>query len=283
MAGGMMGGMPGMGGMMSGMGGYMSAPLMKYKLIRMTDFNVEPGHKYRYRVKVVLDDPNNPAMSTAPPASALNDKVSERLRTPEGKQTYRQSEEWSAPSEVVSMPSAQWFYAGEVDNDAGQMLVSDTRPVRREPTAKALAVKHDPTNGADVPTEQTVYRGSTLNLKGDMEVIHPVKGEFRLLKDYVLRTDAVVADILGGETIPLVNRDRGEKMKAPGEILIIDGDGNLLVQDESEDVMEFKRYVRSEEEQTMTPMDDMGVPGGIEDIPGAEDIPGGNPMGRRRR
>jgi hypothetical protein len=268
---------------MMGMGGsYMAVAVPKYKLVRMTDFSVEPGRKYRYRVNVVVDDPNNPRLSTAPGRAALADAVRERLDTEEGKRQYRTADEWSAPSDVVSMPSAQWFYAGAVDNDAGQVLVSGTRPVRREPSAKAVAVKHDPTKGADIPTEQTVYRGSTLNLKADVDVVHPVRGDLRTLKDYELRTDAVVADILGGETIPLVNKDRSDKMTVPGELLIIDADGNLLVQDESEDIVEFRRYV-PEEDASAPAMSNMGVPDGMAP-PGGEDIPGGGgPMGRGKR
>ena len=57
--------MPGMGGMMPGAGGYPGSysgtvEVAQYKLIRFFDMNVEPGKVYRYRVRVFLEDPNNP-------------------------------------------------------------------------------------------------------------------------------------------------------------------------------------------------------------------------------
>ena len=66
---------PGVGSGMQGMpGGGMDSsslaglPPPKYKLIRFTDVNVEAGHRYRYRVKVLLHDPNHPGPDTLRPA-----------------------------------------------------------------------------------------------------------------------------------------------------------------------------------------------------------------------
>ncbi|HUE74406.1 MAG TPA: hypothetical protein VMP01_26220 [Pirellulaceae bacterium] len=309
-AGGMMPGAGGMGGMMPGMGGMMPGddgmggmgigghqasfgPQVKYKLIRVTDFSVEPGRKYRYRLKLVLDDPNNSQFFAAPRLAALDPEVQTRINADKAKDRYYLTgKDWSAPSDVVSLPAEHWFYAGKVDSDAGQVLVKDTRPVRREPTAKIVAIVHDPDKGADVPLEQVVRPGSTINLKAEVNVIHPIKGIIHNFKDYALRTDAFVADILGGEVIPNIHKERsGDKMTVPGEILMIDSDGNLFVQDEAEDVDDFRRYVPPEETKKpaggfdpMNPMDPMGGMG-----PGEEAGPGESPMvpmgrgGRGRR
>lgn len=301
-AGGMMPGMggmmPGAGGMMPGMGGMMPGddgmmggmgmggqqaslgPQVKYKLIRVTDFSVEPGRKYRYRLKLVLDDPNNSQIFAAPRPAALDPEVQTRISADRGKNRYYLAgKDWSAPSDVVSLPAEHWFYAGKVDSDSGQVLVKDTRPVRREPTAKIVAIVHDREKGADVPLEQEVRPGSTINLKAEVNVIHPIQGMIHNFKDYALRTDAFVADILGGEVIPNIHKDRsGDKMTVPGEILMIDSDGNLFVQDEAEDVEDFRRYVPPEEPKKPAggadPMDPMD---GME--PGAELAPGESPMG----
>ena len=302
---GMMGGMGGMGmgGMGMGMGGMgmgmpgmgmpgMNAPQVKYKLIRFIDLTVEPGHKYRYQVQVLLDDPNNPELSEPPKPAALATEVSTRVNKDPDK-TWLESP-WSAPSDVVSLTSTQWFYAGKVTPDSGKEEVKGTRPVRqREAAATALAVVHDATKGVDVPVvfdvidqkDLRVIRGSTLNFKTDAEVVHPIAGDFRKLKDYVLQTDAVVADILGGDDIQtLDSKVREEKMTVPGELLIIDADGNLLVQDESEDVEEFRRFVRPQEDKPKAGAAE-AAPGGFAPmeegaVPGA--IPGGA-GGRRRK
>lgn len=285
--------MPGMGGMGGGMGGMgglggtnavFNTPLVKYKLIRFTDFSVEPGRKYRYRVCVVLDDPNNSGLHDAPSPAALDAKVQERLKGGDKDKYYRQSP-WSVASDVVTLPPAQWFYVGQVEPEAGQMIVENTRPVRREPSARAVAVVHDASKGADVPTEQVVFRGTTFNLKTEVDVAHPIFGDFRKLKNYVLRTDAVVADILGGEAIPTVHKDRKEKLTVPGEMLIIDAEGNLMVQDESEDVQEFQRYAPSHEEDkpAAAAAGDSGLTSPMGGIPGEDAAPGEVPMGKGRR
>jgi hypothetical protein len=200
---GMMPGMSGMAGMEMGMGGMGAGmmgmgmqgrgPQVKYKLIRFTDLTVQPGHKYRYKVQVLLDDPNNHEVYPSPKPAALDPDVSARIQK-DPEKTWRESD-WSLPSEVVSVTSTQWFYAGKVIPDALQEHVKGTRMVRqREATATALAVVHDPSKGVDVPVlfdvidqkDQRVIRGSTLNYKIDARVVHPVAGDFRKLKDYVL-------------------------------------------------------------------------------------------------
>ena len=70
------GGMPGMPGGAGGMpgmpgGGYASPEsLVKYKLVRFIDQTVEQGRKYRYRVKIFLEDPNYPSESYVAPSLA---------------------------------------------------------------------------------------------------------------------------------------------------------------------------------------------------------------------
>ena len=92
-----------------------------------------------------------------------------------------------------------------------------------------------------------------------------------------------LADIIGGEVIPNIHKERsGDKMTVPGEILLIDSDGNLLVQDEAEDVEDFRRYVRPAEEMKPAASDDPALMDPMSDtaLPGED--PGGD-MGPRRR
>ena len=60
-------GMPGMGMPGDGMygdgmygAGMTYGPTVDYLLIRFFDFNVEMGKKYRYRIQLLLEDPNHP-------------------------------------------------------------------------------------------------------------------------------------------------------------------------------------------------------------------------------
>jgi hypothetical protein len=92
-AGGMYGGMGGgYGGGTAGMmgstdggygGGYgagsMTITPPKYKMIRFTDMNVQPDKKYRYRLRVLVNDPNHPYPTMVALSSAsLHDDVRKR-------------------------------------------------------------------------------------------------------------------------------------------------------------------------------------------------------------
>jgi hypothetical protein len=305
MPGGMMPGGMMPGGMMpGGMGGMPGSAFMgkmaKYKLIRFTDFTVEAGRKYRYRAKVVVNDPNNPSSPhVAPNPASLADDVRKRLATEEAAgtlRTYRASDEWSVPSEVVSLPLPGKYLAGEVTPDNSQEIIPNTArvPGSRETSAKLVAVVHDSKFAVDVPVEKSVTRGTTLNLVEDVEVPHPIYGDLRKLKEYRFYTDALVADIWGGEKLPLIDRTQNA-LSAPGEVLVVDAEGNLHVCSETDDAEEYRRYLpeKKEEKSASGQFDGGMVPGGFDDVggvplPGAEgDAGGGVPVpgggGRRKR
>ncbi len=85
----------------------------EYMLFRYFDFDVEPGQAYRYRVRVVLNNPNY-------------DKLPETLAAPdvgEGKTRYTP---WSGISPVAILPDDSKFYVSDV--------IPGTRS--REPKAK---------------------------------------------------------------------------------------------------------------------------------------------------
>ena len=73
-------------GMGSGFGGGGGINFETYrpvakKLVRFVDFTAETGHKYRYRVRVVLEDPNHPRdPDMEPEPTALDETVRERIK-----------------------------------------------------------------------------------------------------------------------------------------------------------------------------------------------------------
>lgn len=256
---GMSGGPPGMGGMMgmggmSGYGGssYGQAPIIpKYKLIRFADMKAEIGHKYRYRVRISLDDPNNPANRAWRPGQAsLAPAVRDRLKKQATTEPKRRTlvSEWSQPSEVASLPTAEWFYAGKVTSPPPSMIDKFNVPTR-EVVGKMLGVKLDPVKAVDVPVELDVHRGSLVNLTKEVEVTHPVFSEKRKLDKYQFRTDALVVDILGGETIPHLGRVSEDALTAPGEFLIFDATGKLHARNEVSDLDDYRHYVPAEPEK----------------------------------
>ena len=250
--GGTMGGMPPGGGTMGGMGSYGPERLVKYKLIRFNDFTVEKGRQYRYRVKVFVEDPNYPSEAySAPSLAGLDLAVQTRVRDLEAKDaksgkaksTYLASE-YSPASDVVAQPPSEWFYAGKV-------TPGNDKFYSHFGTGTSLTVVQDDKKNVDVPGKYEVYRGSTLNFTlPELDVIHPALGEKRKIEKYSFLTNAVVADMRGGEELPQVDQSQPHHLKAPGEVLIVDAAGNMHVRDEADDVEYFHRFLGPQEEET---------------------------------
>ena len=290
--GGMIPGMPGMmppGGGPAGSadsdGAVSPLAQVKYKLIRFTDFTVEAGKQYRYRVKAILDDPNRPTVFPDPPLASMDTKLRQRLKAMEpdeiksGKKKTFVETDWSDPSRIVSLPSQEHFLASEVDPGKIRALnIGENQNhniFTRESTATILAVKFDPNRVVDVPVEvQGVMRGATLNVTKEVTVVNPVDGAFRKLKDYPFQMNAIVADMHGGRRIPLVTKSHEEELVAPGEVLFIDSTGLAHIQDESEDIEDYRRFFG-----TPTKAQEARPPKGRDDSEKPKGPPGMGPPG----
>jgi len=159
------------------------------------------------------------------------------------------------------------------------------KDVPNEPTATALAVVFAHDKVADVPGELTnVGRGYVLNFSLDGKavenekkprVIHPVTKEIIDLDKYNIVTNAMIADIMGGEQIrPIVTGSASQSLTNIGEMLIMDASGKLHVQNEADDIVQFRRNTIPKEEKTKkAATDTVGGEGGTP-------VPGG---GRPRR
>ncbi len=297
---GMPGGMGSSGMMSSGYGGSgygygdglstLAIAPPKYKLVRFTDTHVEQGKHYRYRLKVLLNDPNHPYYTQAPPPLAsLAPEVQARIKAidaedakknaadpstkndptrPPHRTYWREPEEWSQPSDVVSIPSPNSFFAGDVSQPGGAEIVpGKPRVANAPPQAKVLVSVWDPVKVVDVPAEESAYLGSTLNFVKDAKVIHPVYHDVVDYKEYKFQTSGILADVMGGEPIPKKNKgSTAPALEVPGEILVFDAEGNLRVRNETDDIEEYRRALVPEPDKTLPG----GVPGGDPYSSGAE-------------
>jgi hypothetical protein len=137
------------------------------------------------------------------------------------------------------LPSNEQFYAGSTSRP-GTSKINGVDVVTTEPQAKVLTVQWDDKLGVFAPTEQTVSRASVLNAKADVEVIHPILGDLRKIEGYAVRTDGIVLDMVGGDNLPGADK---EPQKAPGETLVLDAEGNLIVTDEADDSVGYRKYI----------------------------------------
>lgn len=97
-------------------------------LVRFFDYSVTPGASYRYRVQLLLEDPNHPKdPGMQPPERLLHRSVQTRLmtvaeeETTSGRRIYWRRSPWSEPSDVVTVDSAPSARAADMT----------TRPITR--------------------------------------------------------------------------------------------------------------------------------------------------------
>jgi hypothetical protein len=248
------------GGYMSG--GRMPAPAADYKLFRFYDFDVVPEKRYKYRVKLYVRDPNHPqAPMPAPPVAYLEDDVVARIKkldaedakktqeTGQLHQTYWVETEWSDWSPAGEVPPQYEIAAGPAT--PARTTVVQTVEVRdpgEEPEASVLALVFDKAKGADVPGLLPATRGSVLNFTGPANALHPVNMQVLPLGDYDFKTDVLVLDVRGGQQLPTTDKANIDH-KAPGEVLLMDSEGALVVHNELDDIAEFSNNIFKEPEK----------------------------------
>lgn len=174
--GGRGGGMRGRGGMGGGMGGRMGggemagmsyAPEVPYKLYRYVDMTCEKGKRYRYRVRLVLENPN----FEFPPGY---------LEKPESAKDKLVYSPYSEPSPVAEVPmnaealaAGATMKSGEIEATVSLLqLVEWKLDPRRRTTGAAATV------------------GDDLGMVGGMNA-EPTSGWIEVLKDFAMPLGAV--------------------------------------------------------------------------------------------
>jgi hypothetical protein len=269
-----MGGMGGMDGMMGGMdnmgGEVFSNNIPDYKLVRFYDFSAEIGKVYRYRVQLLIEDPNHPNTKSddeyrdhpVPKQVTLKDDVIQRIKQLDSSIFYRATP-WSEPSEPVAVLDSLQFAGGTAD-----VVKTLTDPVSRrsfqdhEPSGVVKTIMWDEGRAVDIMFDRPVHRGSFMNFKADAEYGHPITEIIMAAEQQQFKTDYIIGDIRGGDILPL--NDKEFPYHAPGEFLLIDAQGNLVVRTELADDRLFRRYnYTSDVDEQSAPTD-----GGIGDMPG---------------
>lgn len=244
-----MGGMRGMGGEYGGMGGGgfggggmgPSAfgdsydPEIPFKMIRFFDFDVEPGRQYKYRIRLVLRDPNDRVDERD-----LAKEVIERRSQLKGRQKEYRQTEWSEPSGIVSVPMA------------GDVFVVSAKPAGRragsegEVNLLVQSYKLDETRRAiKGATEETFRRGSVMNLTTDAEVLSSDGRWIVQHDDFQFHTGLTLVDFRGGGKLT------GD-LTEPVSVLLMDATGKLLTHNSLDDSEAVQRHTEAYSESDQT-------------------------------
>lgn len=213
-----------------------------FLMLRFFDMTVQPGQKYKYRVQLILQDPNYQM-----PTSVLEPEVAARDRKPA---IYG---EWSEASPTVVVPQA------------GIIRLAESTPPRGgaygEPGATMLVESFgldEKNNAMQVYKElEGVNRGSVMNYKGEVEMLVDQGRYIETVEDFTIDTGVMVLDLEGGDSY---SRD----LKEPTHALMMDSSGRMYLRDELDDEMEvaIHRAVFAETENTGPGRFDPGMRGG---------------------
>ena len=224
----MYGGGMGMAGM--GQGGLPVGPAVEHRLFRFFDFDVDPGKTYRYRVKLVLNNPNY-------------DVQRRYLESYEyGKGETREAD-WSEPSPPVTVIAGNRLLAGSVTHN------------RNEPEGKLLAKLFDSDEATEIRKIFDIKRGSVLN-QHEVEIGLPDAAGSTSKRPVTvdIDTNAVVLDMFGGEKLPGARtKSREEAPKVPGHILVLDNDGEIKTLLQAHDIGMYE--TEAEEAKNQSPPD----------------------------
>jgi hypothetical protein len=171
-----------------------------YRLFRFFDFKVEPGKQYLYRVRLALANPNSGVRAAVLKNAALADK--KVLIT-----------KWSEPSPIIAVPRETHVLANTVKLPRANA----------DPTGQITVVKWLERSGLEVFHEFAVTRGQVANFPdvSVREAGSPVN----------FFSDVTALDFRGGEHLG----KKTSTLAAPGEVLLMDSDGSLIVRNECDD------------------------------------------------
>jgi len=249
--GAMYGGMPGfsreMGEMPRGFGRLAEGPMASYSagtrsmaqkttlsrgvdywLLRFMDFTVEPGKKYKYRVKLILRDPNFGVDKSFLAPAVLDRKQS----------IARYVADWSEPSPTVGIPLAGSVRLAEA-KPKSEKLYND------EPSVSLMVESFElDSQGAPIQAAKELKdfrRGFVANTVQDARYLEPDGRATNLRKSFKFLTGITLLDIRGGDRLA---RD----VNAPARALLMGPAGDLYLRNELDDkpTVEYYRLLFAE-------------------------------------
>ncbi len=196
-------------------------------MFRYVDMDVEVGRTYRYRLQLILDDPNNSSMG-GPSQATLEPSVI--ARTQAAKESKERLTEFSEESAPVLIRRGQTIALAKA-TPAPTTLLRDTKQSFQRPltypTADIMALIFDAPRGTEIPGLATVTPGAAVSFESEVEV--PIWNKNILRKEkHEFHTDFDVLDIRGGDEASV------KSITKPGQILVFDRSGQISVIDELE-------------------------------------------------
>jgi hypothetical protein len=224
-------------------------------LLRFFDNTVEPGHRYRYRVRLALMDVNDGVS-----VQYLDPTVTKRREALANAKlrTFRLTD-WSEPSPIASVPLPVRLY----------LVAAEPAKPGSAPEAEILIKALDSKFAAEIARKEKATRGAVLNVREKAEVVWSNNYEEEQDPEFNFRTGTTLVDVQGGEKLGKTNRN----LVAPGRAVMMDAAGKLSILHELKDAPVVQDFDATKE------MDQDGMGGGR----GGYEMDGGRGGGRGGR
>jgi hypothetical protein len=302
-------GMAGMGGMLSGGANIPSAeaprelPITKYKAIRFYDFEAKVNRVYRYRVRMLMYDPNFPeAAGIQPRSSALDiasgtlkrvqdllDKERKEIEASKGASDSKDAKDkpyrrvaarktdWSVASAPIATKRSVDTYMGEVSLSYSadrEKHLFESNP----PKAEMVLAEYDPKMGVFIPRKDNAVRGYVFGLpnrdagkEAPLEIIHPITKLIKVLEKRESKALAAVIDIDGMIALEM-KLPKDAHLKSGGEAVAFDPEsGRIIVMREFDDFTGYGMHTAPDK----TAVGPLGGPMKVETSSGMSGMGGG--------
>jgi len=203
-------------------------PVGKFYQIRVFDYTVKPGKKYRYRAQLAVKNPNSKAYNedAVPPAFLANLSTRDVPWKPT---------DWSEPTNLAVVPIGQQAFAGPVN-------LPEEDDDFQEAYATVITRVINFGKGTVTTALFDVYRGGMVSGITEGFEIDPIDQLVRRQEDSLIETDLLLLDMRGGpKTIDEVAGLSIEEGR-PAEMLFLDSKGNLHVRSELDDADEMVKF-----------------------------------------
>jgi len=199
-----------------------------HKLFRFFDNSVKPGHRYRYRVKLVLRDVNHGASE-----QYLDKSVIERRSKTKEKMRRFRFTEWSEASPIVSVPLPARIYL------VSAKLAKETN-FNSESEMKLLIKALNSQYRAEIALEDKFLRGSVINVHEKADVVWSNNYSSEQDLEFDFNTGITLLDFSGGEKLSRRNSD----LISPARAVLMDASGRLFLQSELDDIQPVAAFQR---------------------------------------
>ena len=180
----------------------------KRVMVRALDFTPRPDNSYRYRVRIVVFNPNHNRDDVSP---GVNTKATELFGP------------WSEPTDEVNMPA-----------DVSAFAMGTLPAAKSDVKVNFQVIRFEEQNGVTIPRKFAASPGEVIGEVSSAD-IPTSEGTGKKIKPVDFNTHQIVLDAAGGQQ-SLPSGFAGGALDRPALTLLLRPDGSVLARSEAEDI-----------------------------------------------